>query len=315
MLSPSLSPEKRLYAPLTPSPLNPNTYHHYHQHAPNNQSKNQTTTQIRYSSSNRRSRSKPKLHLPKNYPLHSASPTEQLLRQKAAAAWRSATLRSEVLLISVVPPYNDEDPDGDKEEEDWKSRTTTAPPAPPPTPAGRGQKANPGSKPSSGLGLEPAEWKCNDNYWAVVDLTTVPLLDCEVEEVGEVESKNEDEDGDIGLTRSKRREAERENILRRQKSAKFGFGGGGGDDLGVDVGIELGSVSGTRRSPMRSPMRLPVAVFVPAYSRFRRADMTVRRAFVVLGLLFGLWLVHGLVREFGGRGEAAGGANNGDLMT
>ena len=307
MLSPSLSPEKRLYAPLTPSPLNPNTYHHYHHHAPDSQPKNQTTTQIRYSSSNRRSRSKPKLHLPKNYHLYNASPTEQLLRQKAAAAWRSATLRSEVLLISVVPPYNDEDPDGDKEEEDWKSRTTTAPPAPPPTPVGRDEKANPGPKPCSGLGLEPPEWKCNDDYWAVVDLNTVPLLDWEVDEV---ESKNEDEDGDIGLTRSKRREAERENLLRRQKSAEFGFGGGGGDDLGVEGGIERGSVSGTRRSPMR----LPVAVFVPAYSRFRRADMTVRRAFVVLGLLFGLWLVHDLVREFGGRGEAGGGGNGGDLM-
>lgn len=88
-------PEKRRYAPLTPSPLNPNLYVDH----PRRQLK--TTAPSSRNKRPTRPKSAPSKLQQKYAALAHESPTQRLLRQKAAAAWRSETLRQYVLL---APP-------------------------------------------------------------------------------------------------------------------------------------------------------------------------------------------------------------------
>ncbi|KAL2137255.1 hypothetical protein VTI74DRAFT_6466 [Chaetomium olivicolor] len=94
----SFSPhEKHQYAPLKPSPLNPNTYlDNIHPHSPHQGSRPLTSSSTKPNLHPQPHGQHPRLpRIPAN--LNQASPTERLLRQKAAAAWRSETLRHHVL--------------------------------------------------------------------------------------------------------------------------------------------------------------------------------------------------------------------------
>ena len=83
-------PDRRRYAPLTPSPLNPNTYLNVTKIR--QQQQQQSTLGAKPPNGNPSS-------LPQQYAaLAHANPTERLVRQKAAAAWRCETLRHYVLL-------------------------------------------------------------------------------------------------------------------------------------------------------------------------------------------------------------------------
>lgn len=85
------APDRRRYAPLTPSPLNPNTYLDVTK-IRQQQQRHQSTLRAKPPNANPSS-------LPQQYAaLANASPTERLVRQKAAAAWRCETLRHYVLL-------------------------------------------------------------------------------------------------------------------------------------------------------------------------------------------------------------------------
>jgi hypothetical protein len=105
--------------------------------------------------------------------------------------------------------------------------------------------------------------------WAT-DSTTISFLD---------DDNEEEEEGDIGLgvvaKRDNRRDAARDD---------FGMG-----SIGMDVLPLL--------EPELELMR--AHKWVLPVRNDRRAGMTVRRVLVVLGLVFGFGLVHGLVQAFG----------------
>lgn len=104
--------DRRRYIPLTPSPLNPNTYFDIDLDIDEAQQQNEQPPQHQYSrresnrssrrtkshtnanpSSSRNAKSNPQTLAQRYAALASESPTQRLLRQKAAAAWRSETLR------------------------------------------------------------------------------------------------------------------------------------------------------------------------------------------------------------------------------
>ncbi|KAK4040760.1 hypothetical protein C8A01DRAFT_15417, partial [Parachaetomium inaequale] len=89
--SPPPPGERRRYAPLTPSPLNPNTYlaNINNKIRPQQEHPASTTTKA----NNKTQKPDPTTQNPSTLPqkyaaLAHASPTQRLLRQKAAAAWR-----------------------------------------------------------------------------------------------------------------------------------------------------------------------------------------------------------------------------------
>ncbi|KXX77854.1 hypothetical protein MMYC01_204647 [Madurella mycetomatis] len=299
----SPSPEKRrFYAPFTPSPLNPNT----HLDAPRRREsvpKPAPRTASSQSRPQRESRRPPK---PAHRTTHYASPT-QLLRKKAVAAWRSEALRHHILSLHQNQPQTH------LHQEAWEA----------------------GPWPLSSQLQERWEWAYNagadgngieksrqhDAAAAAAAaattgdaLVTIPIPDKLLQDT---EDEEDDEDGDIGLLVWP---ADKRPVA--APSAAGGGGGGGGDQDFQTVDFAtlfpsspaMASASAPTRSvavtvvPGERRLRLPVRATAKWQRRqgFSRADITMRRVLLVMGLLIVLGLAHGLVRAFGTRPPAVG---------
>ncbi|GAB1316725.1 hypothetical protein MFIFM68171_06935 [Madurella fahalii] len=313
----SSSPEKRrYYAPFTPSPLNPNTHLDTPRQAKST-SKPKPTTAPSQSRPKRKSHRPPK---PAHRTARYASPTQLLLRQKAAAAWRSETLRHHVLSPGQAQPQTQ------LYQEEWEAAPWSL------------------NSPSQGR----REWEYNFNTngtdkrkqhdWAAAAtittsttttttttttgdaILTIPIPDeLLLQDKGGEEDENEEDDGDIGLL-----------VWPADKRPAAAAAAAAADDDDDDDGNQdfrtvdfatlfpsppaMASASASPRSaavtvvPGERSLRLPVRATVQWQRRhgFSRTDVTMRRVLFVMGLLIGLGLVHGLVRTFGTRPLAVG---------
>lgn len=299
----SSSPEKRrFYAPFTPSPLNPNTS----LDAPRRRElapKPLPTTASSQPRPQRGSRRPPK---PAHRTTHYASPA-QLLRKKAAAAWRSEAFRHHVLSL------HQHQPQAHLPQEAWEVASW---PLSSPAQERWEWAYNAGA---NGNGIEKRRQHAAAATAATTGdaLVTIPIPDELLQGPGDEEGDVDvDDDGDIGLLvwPDDKRPAAAPSTAR-------GSGGSGDRDFPtVDFAAlfpsspAMASASASPRSvavtvvPGERRLRLPARATAKWQRRqgFSRADITMRRVLLVMGLLIGLGLVHGLVREFGTRSPAVG---------
>ncbi|KAK4158290.1 hypothetical protein C8A00DRAFT_28797 [Chaetomidium leptoderma] len=300
-MSKSLPSNRRRHAPLTPSPLNPNnttstTTTHLNSTKTRRHQPSKTSNTPNPSSS-----SNPSLAQKYALLVH-ASPTERLLRQKAALAWRSETLRQQPQPQPSSTAVSSNS-DNNRRYHHHPATTTAA------FLAGQKRRAD-GEKQQQQQ--HPALHRHHlrlGGGWEDVDLVvSVPESELwDSRSAGEEEE--EEEGGGIGLTAT---------IIPATKTTTTTIIAGGGKPPADASGLRFegfirfddgyGDGIDVSRPLMRAGMDRVRGGRRRCHGRGAvGGGITVRRVVVVVVVFLGLGLVHGLVRAFGTGGGGVGG--------
>ncbi|KAH6632758.1 hypothetical protein F5144DRAFT_651256 [Chaetomium tenue] len=306
-------PDRRRYAPLVPSPLNPNTYLNAIK-VRQQQQQRQSTLRAKPPNANPSS-------LPQQYAaLAHASPNERLVRQKAAAAWRCETLRHYVLLkphpgaehfrssnhhhlidFAANPPptptssnpghsnhgHNNHEHNNSRHNSDSNGPKTKTPPSPPTSPT-----AQPRPQPSPTRVWLPAPTPYTDHTPNTFD---------------------EDISSDIGLGITPEPEGYHDHDNDSNNEGSFPLTspllsptllllGGSGSGSGSGSGGMVLPLHGGPLVKKRAGRRRVGGGGSGGGGGVGKGGVGVRRVMVVVALFLGMGLVHGLVSAFGSAG-------------